>query len=113
MLKDAYHYLLDRNLVYVNTKSTVKDFKALFEESANNNNQKRYECDFVLDLIKKDLKIYGTREVVWVNLELIEGNYIPTGYTLPMIQNESEYAYYIETTLAMAYDIFTELNQEE
>ena len=37
----------------------------------------------------------------------------PTGYTLPMIQNESEYAYYIETTLAMAYDIFTELNQEE
>ncbi len=111
MLRDAYHYLLDRNLVYVNTKNTVKDFKSIFEESVNNNTQKSYECDFVLDLIKKDLHIFGRREVVWVNLEDIEGNYIPTGYTLPMIQNVSEYAYYIETTLAMAYDIFTELNQ--
>ncbi len=111
MLFDAYCYLLDKKMTYVNTKRTITSFKETFEDCVNSNIQKSYECGFVLDLLKRDLKIYGSREIVWINLETIQGFYIPTGYTLPIIHNSSEYEYYIETTLSHAYNIFMELNK--
>lgn len=112
MLIDTSKYLLDKNLVYVNTKNTVKNFRSVFERYVSENVNKKYECQIILDYLTKDINTYGNREVVWINLKAIQGNIVPTGYSLPIINNTSEFAYYIETTLSNALDIFNELNKE-